>query len=161
MAENKVKNLIEEILGSVKQMVLCTSKSNKPWSATVLFVADKDLNIYFFSTPNRRHSKEISENTFVSGAIYREHTKGLAEQSHRGIQFEGECRLVKTAEVRDAYELFQNRFPEIVKFHEMKNATKEMYKIKVKNFVLFDTLNFKANPRQELVWSGKRSIPDL
>jgi len=156
-----IKKYIEEILASVKQMVLCTCKNNKPWSATVLFVADKDLNLYFFSTSSRRHSKEISENVFVSGAIAKEHTKGLAEDSHRGIQFEGECRLVKPTEVNDAYGLFQDRFPEIGKFHELKDATNEMYKIKVQNLVLFDTLNFKGNPRQGLVWNGKGNTQGL
>src|SRR3989338_5645636 len=145
-----IKKYIEEILASVKQMVLCTCKNNKPWSATVLFVADKDLNLYFFSTPNRRHSKEISENPFVSGAIAREHTKGLAEQSHRGIQFEGECRLVKSGEVKEAYTLFKKIFPGIGKYHSIEDATKEMYKIKVKSFVLFDTLNFPKDSRREL-----------
>ena len=146
----KIKNLVEEILGNVKQMVLSTSKNNKPWSATVLFASDKNLNLYFFSTPDRRHSKEIAENPNVSGAIAREHTKALKEQSHRGVQFEGECSLVKPAEVEEAYTLFKKRFPEIVEFHTLEDAPKELYKIKVKNFVLFDTLNFPENSRQEI-----------
>ena len=148
-----VKKYIEEIMGNVKQMVLCTSKDNKPWSATVLFTADKNFNIYFFSTEERRHSKEIAENPHISGAIARDHTKGLAEESHIGLQFEGECKLVKANEVKKAYELFQKRFPQIVKYHTLEDAPKELYKIKVKAFVLFDTLNFKDNPRQELmIW---------
>ena len=150
----KIKKHIEEILGGVKQMVLSTSKDNKPWSATVLFASDKNLNLYFFSTKNRRHSKEISENPCVSGAIAREHTKGLAEESHRGAQFEGSCKLVTQEEVKDAYELFKKRFPEIVEYHTLEDATKELYKIKVSNFVLFDTLNFPENSRQELVWES-------
>ncbi len=150
----KVKNYVQEILGNVKQMVLSTSHNSKPWSATLLFAFDKNLNLYFFSTEDRRHSKEIAQNPNVSGAIAREHTKGLSEDSHRGIQFEGLCKLVTQKEVKDAYELFTKRFPQIVEYHSLEDATKELYKIKISKFVLFDTLNFKEEPRQELVWEN-------
>ena len=140
---------IEEILSNVKQMVICTSSNNKPWSATVFFAFDKDLNLYFFSTENRRHSKEIISNPHVAGAIAREHKEGLEEPS-RGVQFEGECKLVELSVVKEAYELYKKRFPEITEFHDLEDAPKELYKIKIKKFVLFDTLNFPDEPRQEL-----------
>lgn len=152
--KNKVKINIEEILANVKQMVISTCKDNKPWSATVLFACDKNLNLYFFSTGDRKHSKEIAKNPNVSGAIAREHTKGLAEDSHRGIQFEGICKLVAPAEVKNAYELVKKRFPQIVEYHTLEDAPKELYKIKVNKFVLFDTLNFSDEPRQELIWEN-------
>lgn len=150
----KVKSLVQEILSTVKQMVISTCKDNKSWSATVLFAFDDNLNLYFFSAENRRHSREISENPSVSGAISREHTKGLKEPSHRGVQFQGECKLAKADEVKNAYNLFKKRFPEITEFHKIEDAPKELYKIEVSNFVLFDTQNFPKNPRKELAWQN-------
>ena len=146
---NDVKKYIDEILNNVKQMVLSTSKENKPWSATVFFAFDGEKNIYFFSTKNRRHSQEIAANPNVSGVIAREHTEGLEEPS-RSVQFEGECKLVTAEEAKAAYELYKKRHPKIVEFHDLEDAPEELYKITIKKIVLFDTLNFKGNPRQEL-----------
>ena len=147
------KKYLEEILENVKQMVLCTCKNNKPWSATVFFVFDKNLNLYLFSRPARRHSKEIIENPSVSGAIAKEHKDGLGEPS-RGVQFEGRCKLVEKSELKDAYNIYKKRFPQIIKFHPLENASKELYKIEVNNFVLFDTLIFPNVSRQELKWQS-------
>lgn len=150
METNKnVKKFVVQILNNVKQMVVCASKDNRPWCATVFFAFDENLNLYFFSTEKRRHSKDISNNPNVSGAIAREHKLALGEPS-MGIQFEGVCKLVGSGEVKEAYGLYKKRFPEITKFHTLKDANKELYKIKVDKFVLFDSLNFPKDPRKEL-----------
>ncbi len=149
MNTDKVRELIQELLSSVKQMVVCSCKDNQPWAATVFFAFDKDLNLYFFSRENRRHSKEIAENPKVAGAIAREHKEGLGEQS-RGVQFEGECKLIEPNNLNEGYDLYKMRFPQITNVHPLKNASKELYRIKVKKFVLFDTLNFPDISRQEL-----------
>ncbi len=146
---SNVKELIKETLSNVKQMVLCSCKDNQPWAATVFFVFDKDLNLYFFSRETRRHSKEIADNPRVAGAIAKEHKEGLGEPS-RGVQFEGECKLVEPNKLNEAYDLYKARFPQIINVHPLKNASKELYKIKIKKFVLFDTLNFPDISRQEL-----------
>ena len=130
-------------------MAICSSSNNKPWAATVFFAFGKDLNLYFFSTSKRRHSKEITANPNVAGVIAREHKETLGEPS-RGLQFEGECKLVTEDEAKAAYELYQKRLPKITKFHDLEDATEELYKVTVKNFVLFDTKNFPKNPRNEL-----------
>ena len=149
MADDKVRTLVEGILSDVKQMVICSSSSNKPWAATVFFAFDKDLDLYFFSIPERRHSKEIAANPNVAGVIAREHKKTLEEPA-RGLQFEGECKLVTENEAKAAYELYQKRLPKITEFHDIEDAPEELHKVTVKNFVLFDTLNFPENSRREL-----------
>ena len=143
---------IKKILSSVHQMVLCTSNKNKPWTATVIFANDEDLNLYFFSSKERRHSQEIEKNKFVAGSIAAEHKKGLNERVHRGLQFEGVCKLVDESEAEKMYENFKKRHKNIVKFHDKKSATKELYKIKVKVFVLFDSS--KKKMRQEVKWQN-------
>ncbi|MBI4895349.1 MAG: pyridoxamine 5'-phosphate oxidase family protein [Candidatus Aenigmarchaeota archaeon] len=147
--KDKIRECLVQILNDVKQMVLSTSNQNSPWCATVFFAFDSELNIYFFSTSSRRHSKEIAVNKRVSGAVAREHKLDL-EEKHRGVQFEGKCTLISNSEVNEAYDLLRKRFPSITKFHLLKDATKELYKIHVDKFVLFDTLNFPKDPRKEL-----------
>jgi len=143
---------LKDILSDVQQMVLCTCVDNKPWSATVFFACDAKLNIYFFSREKRRHSEEIKQNNHVSGAIAREHTLAFDEK-HRGVQFEGTCALVSTEELEDAYACYEARFPKVTRIHRKEDAPKELYKITVKRFVLFDTLNFPDDPRKEIVLS--------
>ena len=130
---------IKNILSSVKQMVLCTCKQNKPWAATVIFAFDENFNLYFFSSAERRHSKEIVGNDAVAGAIASEHKKGLYEPVHLGLQFEGLCKLVSAEEAGVAYELYRKQHPRITEFHERKDARRELYKIRVRTFVVFDT----------------------
>ncbi len=72
-------------------------------------------------------------------------------EKHRGIQFEGKCSLVDKSNSVEAYNLFRKRFPQITKFHSLKDASKELYKINIEKFVLFDTLNFPKDPRKELI----------
>ena len=147
-----MENKLKEVLSSVKQMVICTCKENKPWAATVIFACDQELNLYFFSSKERRHSKEIKKNKYVAGAVASEHKQGLHEPVHLGVQFEGTCQLVNKKEAEASYELFRKCHPRIVEFHDKKDAIKELYKVKVKKFVLFDTS--KKNMRQEIVWQS-------
>ena len=148
--KNQAINEIKEILSNVKQMVICTSLQNKPWAATVLFACDAQLHLYFFSVPTTRHSKEIKKNKFIAGAIASEHKKGLEEPFHLGIQFEGTCDLIKKSELKAAYESYRKRHPKIIKFHSRKDASKELYKIKINKFVLFDTRKKKI--KNEISW---------
>ena len=141
---------IKKILKNVKQMTLSTSNQNKPWATTLIFAYDQELYLYFFSAQDTRHSQHIRNNKFIAGTIASEHTKGLAEPFHQGIQFEGTCLLVTPKEVTSAYKCYKQRHPLISEFHDKKDATKELYKIKVNKFVLFDTR--KRKMRQELTW---------
>jgi len=147
MAE--IKKHIVDILNTVKQMVLCTSKGDKPWAVTLFFAFDHN-SIYFFSREHRRHSQEIASNQHVAGAVASEHSEGLGSPV-RGVQFEGNCNLVKSGELKHAYDLFKKRFPNVAEIHSFDQASKELYKIEVKKFVLFDSLNFPDDPRKELV----------
>jgi|GEM_PF-4014433 len=42
-------------------MQIATASDNKPWSATVYFCFNKDLEIFFISRPTRKHSNDIKE----------------------------------------------------------------------------------------------------
>jgi len=52
-------------------MQLATALDNQPWVCSVWFAADKDLNIYWFSSTTRRHSGEVLKNKKVAAAIGR------------------------------------------------------------------------------------------
>ena len=57
----------------------------------VIYVYDEDLNIYWMSDADVRHSKAIEENTQVAGAI----TVSGAGEDNLGIQFEGVAQKIE------------------------------------------------------------------
>ena len=73
-------------------MVLATF-DKKPWVCTVYYVADRDFNLYFVSSPNSKHCKDIEKNNKVACAIYDSHTPNSAQKI--GVQIEGVASQVK------------------------------------------------------------------
>ncbi|GIK84140.1 MAG: hypothetical protein BroJett025_07620 [Patescibacteria group bacterium] len=69
MLEEKHRGLIKKYLTDKYQMVLATSGAEYPWIATLYFSFDDELNLYFLSSPNTLHCKQIDENQKVAVAI--------------------------------------------------------------------------------------------
>jgi uncharacterized protein YhbP (UPF0306 family) len=134
-------------------MSLATSADNKPWVCEVHFAYDDELNLYFQSLKSRRHSQEIAKNPNVAGNIVTQHPAG---QKPRGVYFEGTAEIVENVdENHPAYTSLNKRFgmgPKIIQEADSDEGHK-FYKIKPSMFVLFDTVNFPENSRQE--WSLK------
>jgi len=151
----ELKKLIIEYLNEAKLMHIATVKDKKPWVASVWYVHDDDLNLFFISRRTRRHSIELKDNPNVAGAITIPHMKGSGEKV-RGLQFEGTAHdLTKEPD----------ELKKVKKFYLAKYSTAEdiplkqladpkwvatYYVIHPKAFVLFDEKNFPKNPRQEL-----------
>ncbi|MBI2414593.1 pyridoxamine 5'-phosphate oxidase family protein [candidate division WWE3 bacterium] len=71
----EIKDLITKYLEEARLMQVATSINNQPWACSVYFVFDNDFNLYWISTPKRRHSLEIKENSKVAGTIVLPHTR--------------------------------------------------------------------------------------
>lgn len=147
-----LKKLIKEYLKQARLMQLATSIDNQPWVCSVWFGFDDELNLYWFSSTTRRHSKEVAINQKVAGAIVVPHTP---EDKPRGIQFQGIAEpLVKQNDIDKAISVYVDRIfsrDTITKLMDSKERPHRFYKIKVSLYVLFDVLNFPDNSRQELV----------
>ncbi len=145
-----LRNLIKEYLKEAKLMQLATSVNNQPWVCNVWFAADKDLNIYWFSSTTRRHSKEVLKNNKVSAAIVLPHTP---KDTARGLQLQGTAELVKDKKtLAKAVLLFTGRIfsrKQIELFMKNREKPHSFYKIKPTQFVLFDVVNFPDNSRRE------------
>jgi uncharacterized protein YhbP (UPF0306 family) len=146
-----LKELIREYLKEAKLMQLATSLDGQPWVCSVWFVADNDLNIYWFSSTARRHSEEVLKNPKVAGAIVLPHTP---DDPPRGIQFSGEATVLEDeAEIEKVISYYSGRIftdEKIKEFMDDKDNPHKFYKIKPTQFVLFDVVNFPENSRQEL-----------
>ena len=58
------------------------------WVSDLIYIYDDDLNIYWMSDPNVRHSKAILENNFIAGTIT---ISNYSKEPNLGIQFSGKA----------------------------------------------------------------------
>jgi len=99
---NDISKLIQQHLQTTEVMQLATVRDGQPWCATVHFVADNSLNIYWCSSPQTRHSQEIRDDGRAAIAI-----AVKVEHPVIGVQMEGEATLVEdqneAAKAMEAY----------------------------------------------------------
>lgn len=147
-----VRQLIKDYLNECKLMQIATVSDGNPWVSSVWQATDDDLNIYFFSADNRRHSREIEEDNRVAGALALPHEPSDAP---RGIQFEGVVvKLEDSEEVAKARNLYEGRIFDAETIDMFMNHTEKQhffYKIIPSLIVLFDVENFPDDSRQEYI----------
>jgi uncharacterized protein YhbP (UPF0306 family) len=51
-------------------VVLATTDGDKPWVAPLEYMADDDLNLYFFSTTEARHVRHLEANSAVAATVF-------------------------------------------------------------------------------------------
>lgn len=144
-----VRSLILEYLSKVQTMQLGTAHNNQPWVTTVYFVNDVNLNLYWLSDPERRHSKEIEKNPKVGGTFVLPQLYG---EKVRGLRFEGEARRLEGEENNNGVLIYQSRFWIVEDRAKTHNGpmTHTCYQIRAKTYYLYDEINFPDNPSQTL-----------
>ncbi len=88
------KAKVLEVLGKVHLMSLATVDAEGVWVADVIFIYDEDLNIYWMSHPDARHSRAILEHAQVAGTIT---LSTQSKEMNLGIQFAGNARKIDGA----------------------------------------------------------------
>lgn len=145
-----LRKLIQEYLASAQVMQVATVHDNKPWIATVYYVADADLNLYWISKGMRRHSRELEENSKVAGSVVVNHVYG---EKVRGLQVEGVAEQLKGNDAEQGINVYKSRFwivEEREKALAGENEPAFVYRLKPERYVLIDEVNLPDNPRQEL-----------
>ena len=147
-----IEQKIREYLPDIIHMSLATSADNKPWICEVHYAYDDELNFYFFSKEERRHSKEIAANPVVAGNIVTQH---MLNQKIRGVYFEGTAELLEdVTEDHIAYKVYNKRFN--ADRSVLDEATTEtghkFYKITVDHFYLVDNRESDPGQKYELKW---------
>lgn len=148
--DSDVKQIIQKYLKDAVMMQLATVSENKPWVCNVWFVADKDMNIYWFSATTRRHSMEVLDNPNVAAAICL--PQKPSDSTARGLQVEGRAELLtKPNDIAVAMKYYVGRvftLKQTKQFMALLDRPHRFYKLTPDNFVLFDTENFPSNSRQ-------------
>lgn len=87
-----LNKLAKEIIEKNQYMTVASSDSKgKPWVSPVVYVQDKNHNLYFISLPDSMHSKNIVGNPNASVAIFDSH-QNFGEGV--GLQIEGTIEKV-------------------------------------------------------------------
>lgn len=145
------KTTIGRNLASGRLLQLATVNQSQPWICTVYFVHDEQLNLYWLSWPERRHSQEIAQNDKVAAAIVVK-----PDQPVIGIQAEGRAEIVKNdrtvTEVLDKYVKKYAAGKDFIRNYQAGTNHHQLYKFVPTKYVLFDEHNFSGDQaRQELV----------
>jgi uncharacterized protein YhbP (UPF0306 family) len=154
MSNEEIEKIIRDYIPQIVHMSLATLNGSRPWVCEVHFAYDDDLNLYFVSSKNRRHSQEIEANPYVAGNIVTQHHK---HQKVRGVYFEGQAkRLEDVDENHPGYIAYTERLGgrEGMLKEISKDGEAGMYKIMVENYYLFDSYESNRGKFQ-LPWSKR------
>lgn len=140
------KKLILDHLKDVYVMQLATARNGQPWICNVHFYADDDLNLYWLSNVNTRHSQDIAANprTAVAMAVH-------TEMPLVGVQLEGDAKqcdpAVHEAALR-AYAKRHDREEWVQNIIDGKGDIKA-YVFTPRLLSVFDFKTFPKDPKQE------------
>jgi uncharacterized protein YhbP (UPF0306 family) len=147
-----VDELLHKYLPSANVMQLATSVDNQPWVCTVHFYSDEAFNFYWLSTPERRHSQEISQNQKAAAAILI-HENTPSENYIIGISIEGKVDYLGQDIDKDlakAYTEKLHKDPNLIPDILSGKNPHRFYCLKPANIVMFNTKDFADKLRQEL-----------
>lgn len=91
MNKNELITLIKEVLGKGYLLSLATTDSSGLWVCDLVYVNDDDLNIYWMSGKNTRHSLAILNNAHVACSI----TANNPGEENKGVQISGIAEVVE------------------------------------------------------------------
>lgn len=108
----ELKQQILEYLRSHNTMTLATCAGEVPWAATVFYASD-DLQLYFFSSPEARHSVNLAANSRVAVTIQEDYKDW---RTIKGIQLEGKVMLVDgVIEKAKAMTVYARKYADVIK----------------------------------------------
>lgn len=111
MAED-LKQQILEYLESHNTVTLATCAGEQPWAATVFYASD-ELQLYFFSAPEARHSLNLSSNPRVAATVQEDYKDWRAI---KGIQLEGRVLPVEgVIEKAKAMAVYARKYSDVIR----------------------------------------------
>lgn len=107
-----MRPVLRDFLNEQSTMALATAgeKDGRPQVAPLFFASDDDFNLYWISSPDSRHSRNIADWNDVAATIYA-HTWEWA--GIKGVQIEGDALPVtdEDGERQRALALYKAKFP--------------------------------------------------
>ncbi len=126
---NSEKNMLREYLKNNRLMTLATS-DDKPWVSTVYYVCDKDLNLFFITSPETDHGKMIKKNNNVACNIV-DSTQAVVDKKV-GMQIQGHTEMVTALNaVKKMLLVWHNANPGKEKILSLKNMMNKVVDARV------------------------------
>lgn len=149
-----VEKIIRENIVKTVHMSLGTSENNIPWVCEVHFAVDENLNIYWRSKTDRRHSHEIANNPMVAGNIVKQYQLG---EQVIGIYFEGSAELLESVDnnhpaftsLKSSLEIDEEALKEA-----QNDDGHKFYRITVKNWYAFGRFGADHGQKLKLEWKN-------
>jgi len=153
MDNQQIEQTIRSYLPQVIHMSLATVADNKPWVCELHYAYDDELNIYWMSAQQVRHSREVAANPQVAGNVVTQHH---LQQLVRGVYFEGRAEmLAEVDENSTAYKVYSTRFGDraaaILPAYQDAEGPR-IYKLTVSDFYLVDGMTTGKPQKLHLPW---------
>lgn len=150
----------KELINYLKSQNLMTlaTYDKEPWVCSVYYAIDKDLNLYFVSSPDSGHSKDIEKNSNVACAIADSHTLNSAKKV--GVQMQGVASIVKGWErTQILLKMWHRAAPgveEMINVANMKNkvVSSRVYKVKPTRIKFFNQFLYKKPSNRVFTFKG-------
>ena len=144
-----VEKLIRQYVKDGRMLQIATVNGDQPWSCIVYYASDENLNFYWISKLDTRHSQEIAKHSKVAASI----PIKFDDLTVVGVQLEGDAKLVEDpSEIKEKVKLYSDKFNRGDAWYKdfvAGNNSHKLYKIKPRLFAIFDRVNFPDNARQE------------
>ena len=121
-SNESTKEAVRGLLGCCNTLSLATCDDNIPWAASVFFVADQSLALYFISAKSSRHSLNADSNPRVAATVNGEHSDWLEIS---GLQLEGALSLAPASQRERILGLYLSKFPQVAQLREQPRNEQE------------------------------------
>jgi uncharacterized protein YhbP (UPF0306 family) len=98
---------VQDYLRAHHVMTLATTAPDGPWAAAVFYV-NEGYTLYFLSSPNSRHCRNLERDGRAAATIQADYT---AWPEIKGVQLEGHVRLLTGKAAEHARQLYTGKFP--------------------------------------------------
>lgn len=139
------KSKIKEVLEKGFLVSLATSDEAGVWVADLIYVNDDNLNIYWMSDPDVRHSQALTKNNQVSGSIT---VTCYGEKPELGIQFSGIAEKVEGSRYDLVMKHFEKRQKSVPNEDEDVLQGDSWYMLKPSKIDLIDVENYGFNKQR-------------
>ena len=133
-----LRQTIKEIFQSGYLMSLATQDDGGVWVADLIYIFDDDLNIYWMSDPDVRHSQALQRNSSVAASI----SANNSNEDNLGVQIEGEAKKIDGPRFDLALKQFAKRNKPIPSESDDVLDGDSWYMLMPKRIELIDEKNF-------------------
>lgn len=141
---NQAKQIVKEYIPRQRMMQIATVRGDQPWICTVYFVQDDQLNLYWLSLPERRHSQEIATHNKVAVTVPLKTDKPVM-----GLQATGVANAVSDIEeIERVMRVYVQKYGSGKDFYDNFIAGENhhaLYRFTPDTIVLFDEVHFKGD----------------